>query len=255
MKNQNFSIIIQLRNGSSRLPYKALYTYKNKTLIEIMIKRILKIFKRNQIYLITTKLKQDDILIEICQRLKIKTFRGDKDNVLKRFIQSASKFKIENIIRLTGDCPLIDPNLIYRMKEKYFSQKFDYYSNCYPYTERYFPVGSDIEIFKTKVINFIGNSKPTKFEKEHVTSKILKFKNKFKCGILKSNKDYSKIRYTIDYYKDYEVIIEILKYLDKKKFFGTYVQISKFLLKNPKLLNYNKKFVKQYYKTKIKYKI
>jgi len=250
MKKKNFSIVIQLRNGSTRLPGKALLKYKNKTLIEIMLKRLLTTFESNQIFLITTKLKQDDILIKICKKFNIKTYRGYKNNVLKRFLNTASLYNIENIVRLTGDCPLVDPKLIKKMLEHYFSKKLDYYSNCYPYTKRSFPVGSDIEIFQTRVINHIYKSNPSSYEKEHVTTKILKFYKKFNCAIYKTKKNFSKIRYTLDYYNDYEVIVEILKYLNKKNFFGTCMQISNFLVKNPKLSKHNQKYVNIYYKTK-----
>ena len=255
MKKNNFSIIIQLRNGSKRLPGKALMKYKNKTLIEVMIKRLLKNFKSNQIFLITTKLKEDDILITICKKFKIKTYRGYKNNVLKRYLKTASFYNIENIVRLTGDCPLVDPLLVKKMLKHYFLNKLDYYSNCYPYTKRYFPVGSDVEIFKTKVIDYLYKSNPSSYEKEHVTTKILKFYKKFRCKIYKTKKNYSRLRYTLDYFKDYEVILEILKYLDKRNIFGTYMQIIRFLLKNPNLSKHNEKFVKIYYKTKTIYKI
>ena len=251
MKENNFSIIIQIRNGSTRLPGKALLKYKGKALIEIMLKRLLSVFKNDQIYLITTKLKEDDILIKICKKLKIKTFRGYKNNVLNRYLKTASFYKIENIVRLTGDCPLVDPKLIKKMLKYFFVEKLDYYSNCYPYTQRFFPVGSDVEIVKTKFLQYLYRSKPTAYEKEHVTTKILKYYNKFNCKIYKIKKNFSKLRYTLDYSKDYEVIIKILEYLDKKKIFGYYSQIIKFLLKNPKLVKYNKKFVDTYYKTKI----
>tara|TARA_B100001057_G_C22783770_1_gene924694 strand:+ start:803 stop:1603 length:801 start_codon:yes stop_codon:yes gene_type:complete len=252
MHENKFSIIIQIRNGSKRLPAKGIKKYKNKTLIEVMLRRLLLIFKKNQIYLITTKLKQDDILIKICKKLKIKTFRGYQNNVLKRFLETAKIYNIRNIVRLTGDCPLIDPKLIKRMINYFFNKKLDYYSNCYPYDKRFFPVGSDIEIINLKLLKYIYKSKPSRYEKEHVTTKILDFYKIFKCEILKEKKNYSKIRYTLDYYKDYQVILKILDYLDKNKKFGTYSEIINFLIKNPKVRNLNREYVKVYYKSKIK---
>ena len=251
MRKNNFSIVIQIRNGSSRLPGKALLKYKKITLIEIMLRRLLSKFKNNQVYLITTNLKQDDILIEICKKLKIKTYRGYEDNVLKRYIKTASLYKIKNIVRLTGDCPLVDPALIKKMLKYFFLKKLDYYSNCYPYTERFFPVGSDVEIIKTKVLRYLYKTNPSSYEKEHVTTKVLKYYLKFKCEIFKTKKNFSKLRYTLDYYKDYKVIIKILKYFNKKKIFGTCMQIVNFLLKNPNLIKYNEKYVDIYYKKKI----
>ncbi len=252
MNDNKFSIIIQIRNGSKRLPGKSLLKYKKKTLIELMLKRLLSSFKNDQIYLITTKLKEDDNLIKICNKLKIKTYRGYKDNVIKRFLQTAKKYNIKNIVRLTGDCPLVDPKLIELMVKNFFKHKLDYYSNCYPYNKRFFPVGSDIEIIRTSLLKYIYKSNPTNYEKEHVTTKILKYYKKFNCKIYKTKKNLSKIRYTLDYYKDYEVIIKILEHLNKKNILGNYKQISNFLIKNKNLITYNQKFTEIYYNTKIK---
>ena len=217
-----------------------------------MLTRLLSFFKSDQIYLITTKLKQDDVLIKICKKLNIRTFRGYQNNVLKRYLETAKIYNIKNIVRLTGDCPLVDPKLLKKMIDYFFDKKLDYFSNCYPYNKRFFPVGSDIEIINLNLLKYIYKSKPSKYEKEHVTTKILDFYKIFKCEILKGKKDYSKIRYTLDYLKDYEVIIKILDYLDKNKKFGTCSEIINFLIKNPKIKNLNKEYVKIYYKTKIK---
>jgi len=249
---KDFSIIIQVRTGSKRLPGKVLMKYNDKYLIEIMLLRLLTAFKKEKIILITTNLREDDILIEICKKLKIKTFRGSTNNVLERYIKTASKYRVNNIVRLTGDCPLIDPILIKKMIKIYFQKKFDYFSNCYPYNKRFFPVGSDIEIFNLKILKFIQKSRPNTYEKEHVTTKILNFYDQFNCEILISKKNNSKIRYTLDYYKDYEVIIKILDYLRKKKIYGSYKQIINFLNKNQKLILYNRQYTEVYYKTKIK---
>ena len=252
MIKKDFSIIIQVRTGSKRLPGKVLMEYNNKSLIEIMLLRLLTTFKKEKIILTTTNLREDDILLKISKKLNIKTFRGSTNNVLERYIKTASKYKVNNIVRLTGDCPLIDPILIKKMLNIYFQKKFDYFSNCYPYDKRFFPVGSDVEIFNFKILKYIKKSKPNIYEKEHVTTKILKFYDYFNCQILKLKKNNSKIRYTLDYYKDYEVIIKILDYLRKKKIYGSYKQIINFLHKNPKINLYNRQYSKAYYKTKIK---
>merc|ERR1711966_276825 len=141
-------------------PGKVLMEYNNKSLIEIMLLRLLTTFKKEKIILTTTNLRADDILLKISKKLNIKTFRGSTNNVLERYIKTASKYKVNNIVRLTGDCPLIDPILIKKMLNIYFQKKFDYFSNCYPYDKRFFPVGSDVEIFNFKILKYIKKSKP-----------------------------------------------------------------------------------------------
>lgn len=253
MKKKNFSIIIQARVGSKRFPNKILKKYKNKSLLEIMLLRLLRVFDKSQIYIATTKKKEDTVIVNLCKKYQVKTYRGSEQNVLKRFIDTASKYKIKNIVRLTSDCPLIDSSVILRMLKIYFKRKLDYISNCYPYNKRSFPVGSDVEIIKFNVLNYLLKSCPNKYEKEHVTTRILKYYKKFKCHLYKLNKNFSNIRYTLDYHKDYEVINKILNYLEKKKLEGSYNQIVNFLVKNKKIFNINSSFSKIYYKSKIRY--
>jgi len=213
----NWLIIIQVRNGSSRLPFKSFLKIYDKPLIEIMIERLLPLFDSKRILLATTKLKKDKLFIKIANKFNIKFFKGSNKNVLKRYMDIIKKYKLKNIVRLTGDCPLIDAALLKRMLKYFYLNKLDYLSNCYPYNKRTFPVGCDVEIINSKVLEYINNSKPNIYEKEHVTTKILKYYKKFKCEILKNKINYSNIRYTVDYLEDYLVVKEIYKYLKEKK--------------------------------------
>jgi spore coat polysaccharide biosynthesis protein SpsF len=110
----------------------------------------LKCFKRNTIVIATTKRKEDSEIIKVAKKLKVNFFRGSENNLLLRYICAAKKFAINNIIRITSDCPLVDPFLIKKMKNKFLETGVDYLSNTLPAWESKFPNGSDIEIFTYK---------------------------------------------------------------------------------------------------------
>jgi len=166
MVKKNISVIIQARVNSSRFPKKILSKIQNNTLLEILIKRILKSKKIDDIIIACTRKKEDDKIVEICKNYNVKIFRGSEKNVFDRYYQAAKKFKIKNIIRLTSDCPLIDPRILNKFIEKFFSGGFDYLSNTINPT---FPDGMDIEIFKYKIMKEKILKKISNHEKEHVT--------------------------------------------------------------------------------------
>ena len=145
--NTNNIIFLQARTTSKRFPRKILQKYKKKTLLEILILRLKKSKKVNKIIICTTKNKEDDEIIKICKKLRISFFRGDENNVLKRFFLASKKYKPKNIIRITADCPLIDYEIIDAMLEKHEKSKSDFTSNNNPPT---FPDGLDVEILKLK---------------------------------------------------------------------------------------------------------
>ena len=176
VSNQNISVIIQARFNSTRFPGKVLSQIKNKTLLEILIKRLKQSKKIKNIIVACTKNKKDNPIVKICNDLNIKVFRGSEKNVLSRFYHAAKFYKVKNIIRITADCPLIDSSILDQFVDKYFSGNYDYLSNILKTT---YPDGMDIEIFKFKILRERYSKKISELEKEHVTigfKKIKKYK-------------------------------------------------------------------------------
>ena len=143
-----FSIIIQARLGSSRLPGKVLINYKNYTLLSVLHQRLKRSQKIKDVIIATTKKREDNEIVKFCKNNSIKYFRGSENNVLNRYYQTAKKFNIKNIIRITADCPFIDPTILDKMIIEFKKKKLDYLSNTYPEPSTY-PDGMDIEIFKS----------------------------------------------------------------------------------------------------------
>lgn len=236
MVEPNFGIIIQARLNSKRFPKKVLKRLDGKnTVLEFQISRVLKEFDKKNIFIATTVNKEDIKICRISKKNGIRFFRGSEKNVMKRYIDCAKKFKIETIIRVTSDCPLVDPRLIKKMYNQFSKIKCDYFSNTYPLKDKTYPDGTDIEIFKLKSLNKAYSMIKNKSDKEHVTTFLWKKKNIFKCKIYKSNKDLSDFRFCIDYKDDLILMKKIVKYLKKKNLFGDAVHITNFIKKNKKL--------------------
>lgn len=230
-----FCIILQARLGSKRLPSKILKKiYKNQSSISFLTNNIKR--SKNNLVVATTNNIKDDKIVNWCKKNKIDCFRGSEANVFDRYKKTVKKFKIKNVIRLTSDCPLIDFQLLEKMKKAFIRQKLDYISNTLPIENSKFPNGSDIEIFKSSL--FKKYKKVSKKDKEHVTNVFWKDK-KIKKKNYTSKKDLSNIRYTLDYKEDLIVIRKIINYLmiNKKKI--TYSNISNFLIKNPRIMKLN----------------
>ena len=126
---KKIDIIIEARSTSSILKRKHLFKFQNKTLIEILIKRLKKLKKINRIILATTSNKEDDDLVKEAKKQKVLIFRGSENDVLGRIIKTCKKFNVKNICRITGDCPLIDISYIEILINNYLKNDLDYLSN------------------------------------------------------------------------------------------------------------------------------
>jgi spore coat polysaccharide biosynthesis protein SpsF (cytidylyltransferase family) len=142
-------VIIQSRLGSTRLPKKVIKSIQQKTIILHVINRLKAIPKIDNIVLATTKKNEDSILIKIAKQNNIDFFQGKTNNVLNRYYECAKKFNGDIIIRITSDCPLLDPKLILKMLNFYLNNNYDYLSNTIKPT---FPDGLDVEIFSFKTL-------------------------------------------------------------------------------------------------------
>tara|TARA_Y100000590_G_C15685435_1_gene1001433 strand:+ start:1266 stop:2054 length:789 start_codon:yes stop_codon:yes gene_type:complete len=235
-----FAAIIQARTNSTRLPNKILLNYKSLTPISVLIKRLRNSKYLKKIIVATTTKKTDDKIVNFCKKNKISYFRGDENNVLKRYYLAARKFKVKKIIRITSDCPLIDYRILDQMIRVFKRKRVDYYANSLPLPCKY-PDGMDIEIFTFKTLKQTFKKALLPSEKEHVTNYMWK-KNNFKILKKNINNNLSKYRFTIDYKKDF---VFFCKIIDR---FGTNTihtvsmnDLIKFVKKNQHLVKYQKK--------------
>ena len=234
---KKIACIIQARSDSKRLPNKILKKILGKAVLEILIQRLKKCNRIDKIIIATTNKKKDNQIIKIAKKNKVDYFRGNEFNVLKRYYDCGKKFKLENILRITSDCPLLDKRLIDKMIGIFLTSKVDYLSNT---IKRTFPDGLDIEIFNFKSLQFAFKSARTRFQKEHVTQYFFIDKN-IKKKNFKNDIDLSKKRWTLDYHNDFLFISSVFN------FFKPDIHVS-----YKKILKYESKIKKIYLKQLIK---
>ena len=220
--------IIQVRTGSTRLPNKILKKINGKTITQLIVERLSNSKNVNKIVLAISKKNCKSIVME-SKKLKVEYFLGNENNVLERFYLVAKKYKPKYILRITGDCPLIDPFMIDKMYNKFKIKKLDYYSNIDPHS---FPNGFDAEIFKFNVLKKTYKMAKKPFDLEHVTP-FIKQSGLFKCGNYKNNENFSKIHLSLDDINDYNNISNIFNHFKPNIFFSCEDVIK--LIKNKKL--------------------
>tara|TARA_X000000368_G_C22909268_1_gene657809 strand:+ start:199 stop:918 length:720 start_codon:yes stop_codon:yes gene_type:complete len=231
------ALFVQARITSKRFPNKILSEINGKKVIEILVKKLKKIKYVNKIVFLIPNTKKNKKLAKILKKLGVEIFKGSENNVLERYYKAAKKYNAKNIIRVTSDCPLLDIKLSQRIIKKYLSGNYNYVSNITPPT---FPDGMDIEIFKFKTLEKAWKKSTTKSEKEHVTEYMRK--NEKKKFNIKSKKNFSKIRITLDYKEDLILLRKIFNHFKPDIYFGL-KEIINLNNKIPYWFNVNKKYI------------
>mgnify|MGYP001203429444 FL=1 len=233
--------IITARMTSSRLPGKVMKKIQDTPMIKILYDRLRKSNLIDQIVVATTNCKSDDILVQYLKKKKIKFYRGSKENVVERIIKTATFFQAKNIILITGDCPLIDFNLVDQCIRTFKYNNVEFVTNS---NIRSFPDGMDAQIFKkSTLIKYYKKKSKNIKEFEHVTLSMRKNiqKNKIINIVSPTDQYFPKIGLTLDDYRDFKLISKIIKYFWNKnmKFFSC-KEILDYLFKNKSLLQINK---------------
>lgn len=204
-------IIIQARMGSTRLSGKVLKKIGDKTVLGHVIERVRQ-SNTDEIIIATTVLEQDNLIEKEAMKYGVKVFRGSEEDVLSRYYLAAKENKLDTIIRITSDCPLIDPNIIKAMCTYYNSNKVSMVTNAGSDMEkRTFPRGLDTEIFSFGLLEEAHNMAKEKYQREHVTPYI--YEKISSVYYFKNDVDYSQHRWTLDTEDDFKLISRIYKAL------------------------------------------
>ena len=226
--------IVQARMGSTRLPGKVMRTINGKPLIEILLSRLALSKKIHEVVLATSENENNKILVDYVQNLGFNTFIGSEDNVLERYWKCAKNLNADTIIRITGDCPLIDGELVDNIINQYILMGCDYLSNTNPPT---FPDGLDTEIFSMKILEIAYQKANLTFDKEHVTP-YMRNTNEFTTSNYFNSEDFSFLRWTVDEIVDLELVNNIFKELSPDIHFSWEKVIELYKL-NPNKFNAN----------------
>lgn len=201
--------------SSSRLPGKVAMDANGEAMLSYEIKRILQSTKINKLVVATSINSEDDIIENIARQNYIDCFRGDLHNVLDRYYQCAKQYNPLHIVRLTGDCPIIDPIVIDEVITLHLSSNADYTTNG---INRTFPDGLDTEVMTFKTLEYTYLHAKLQEDLEHVTRFVYTHPELFNIQHYCNDKDYSHIRWTLDYKEDYELLRNIIKSQKNNRF-------------------------------------
>ena len=201
--------------GSTRLPGKVLKDLGGKTVLARVVERVRLATLLNDVVVASSLQLADDAIAHECDRLSVPCFRGDEADVLDRYYQAAKKFSAEAVVRITADCPLIDPELIDAAVRAFFEEKPDYLTNALVPT---YPLGLDVEVASTGALEQAWREAKELYQRTHVTAYIYEHPELFKIASLTADADYSKYRWTLDTSADLELIRAIYAYFGERLF-------------------------------------
>jgi spore coat polysaccharide biosynthesis protein SpsF len=205
-------IINQARMTSTRLPKKVLKEVLGKPLLEYQIERLRRVKLADEIVVATTINETDQPIIDLCDRLFIPTYRGSEEDVLSRYYGVAIAYQADIIVRVTSDCPIIDPKVIDQVIQYYLDAypKYDYVSNC---LERSYPRGMDTEVFSFYTLAQAFHQATASPDREHVTPFIYRRTDVYQLGQMNYFENHSNHRWTVDTPEDFELIRKIIEAL------------------------------------------
>ena len=235
----NIICIIQARMGSSRLPGKVLKEICDRPMLGWVAQRAAQSRRATRIVVATTTNSCDDPIEEFCKKSGISFFRGNEFDVLDRYYQAAKINKAEIVVRLTADCPLIDPSLMDETIEKLISAGADFAANRLPPPyQRTYPIGLDVEVATFTVLQAAWKRAEKPYEREHVMPFLYDPQNNFKIIVLDAEQNYGRQRWTVDTAEDLEFIRQVTAVLGCRLDFS-WQDVLKVLEEHPDLTEIN----------------
>jgi len=217
MKQARVVAIIQARMSSSRLPGKVLQDIGGKTMLERVIERARMARRVDEVAVATTVDSSDDALAAFCKDKDIPCSRGSLQDVLDRYYQAAKAFRADVVVRLTADCPLLDPGLVDETIRVFFDQQADFAANRLPppFTRTY-PIGLDTEVVSFSALERAWKEAEALYEREHVLPYLYDQEGRFKVARVEYGRDLGHYRWTVDTPQDLELIREVVRRLGDK---------------------------------------
>lgn len=228
--------VLQARVSSTRLPGKVLKPLLGVPMLLRQLERVKHATLIDELTVATSEDSSDDPVAALCHENRIACFRGSLNDVLDRFYQAVHPLQPDHVVRLTGDCPLSDPEVIDLVIATQLAQGNDYTSNA---LEPTYPDGLDVEIMRRTALETAWREAGLKSQREHVTPFLYQHPERFQIGVVKNNCDLSKLRWTVDQAEDFEVIKMIYQELyNKEKIFGM-KDILALLERHPEIQTFN----------------
>ena len=231
--------ILQARVSSTRLPRKVVRPILGKPMLSHQLARIKRSKMIDKLIVATSTDHSDDSLVDLCADEEVTCYRGDLNDVLSRFYHAALPYSPKYVVRLTGDCPLTDPEIIDRLIVFFLAGDYDYCSNCLDPT---FPDGLDAEIFSFSCLELAWKEATLPSQREHVTPYINQQPNMFRLACMKSDRNLAYLRWTVDELVDFEFVTRVYETLYPVKPEFSTDDILMLLRDNPMLQEINSGF-------------
>lgn len=244
--------ITQARIGSSRLPKKVLLPLGNDTLLGTHLERLKQSQVLNKVIVATTEEEESSLICEIAESKGLGWFKGSLNDVLDRFYQAAKTESPDYVVRVTSDCPLLDPKLLDAVITEAVKGEYDYYCNIFV---EEFPDGQDIEVFKMRVLEQAWKEATLLSEREHVTPYIRTNSDfnggkLFRSGNYPAPGNYNHIRMTVDEPADYETMKWLIEEIGMGK---SWIEYTECMIENAEKLKNNQIIRNEgYLKSKLK---
>ena len=231
------AVILQARTGSSRLPGKVLADLSGRPLISFLIERLKRCASVDEIILATTSHSDDDVLAELGRTLAIKVVRGSEHDVLSRYEKASLSTTATTLVRITGDCPLVDPDLLSEALRLFRILDVDYLSNCHP---PLYPDGLDIEVFTKEALTLANANCDSPSQREHVTP-WMRESGSLRIHSIQNDRDLSSMRWTVDEPEDLRLVREIVSFFSGSSEFS-WIDVLKLQEQKPDLFEINSQY-------------
>lgn len=207
-------IVVQARMRSTRLPGKVMMQVLERPLLAYLVERLRRVRFVQGICIATSQRSEDDVIAAFCDHEGLHCIRGSEEDVLSRYQAAVDAFGLEAVVRITGDCPLIDPSLIERGVVAFLTNNsLDYLSNT---LKRTFPRGMDFECIRAETLKTAYFEAISSSDREHVTSSIIAHPERFSLANITQVRDDSKYRLTVDTPEDFELVRRLIEALYRK---------------------------------------
>src|SRR3989338_5724068 len=200
--------LVQARMGSTRLPNKVMKPIGGIPMIELLLSRLSRAKEVDQIVVATSVDVRNQPLVEHVRKLGYTCEQGSENDVLDRYVQAARAHKADVVVRITGDCPLVDPELVDEVIRRFKAANVDYFSNVSPPT---FPDGLYIEVCTFRALEQSSQITSKPYDREHVTPH-LRESGQFSTAAMQHSQDLSALRWTVDEPADFAVIERVFFY-------------------------------------------
>ena len=209
--------IVQARMGSTRLPGKVLMNLGGETVLARVLRRLGRASRIDGVVVATTDTARDDEIGTECARLQVSCFRGSEHNVLDRYLRAAEQFRSDMIVRVTADCPLVDPEMVDEVVAACITRDVDLSCNDAPHT---FPRGLDVEAFTVETLRRVQDMAEQPYQREHVTPVVYERPDIFRIYSVRGDRDLSHLRWTVDTPEDLTLTRAIYAHFENRDDFG-----------------------------------